>query len=90
MRPHPFEEAEPLDDRTLAVRFWDGVAPCHVLDRVEVAEGHDRVVVTLYTGRAPGAEDVACIELAVLKEVRVHLDAPLAGREVVDGAETPS
>ncbi len=86
VRPRSFEEAEPLDERTLAVRFWSGVEPCYVLDRVEVEESDETVTITLYEGSDPAEPDAVCIEIALWKEVLVELDAPLDGREVVDGA----
>ena len=44
----------------------------------------DAVYVTLFVGRVPTAE--VCIEIAVLKSVTVRVDAPINGREIVDGA----
>lgn len=85
VRPRRFEEVEPLDERTLAVRFYSGVEPCYVLDRVEVVEAAESVTITLYEGSDPAEPDAVCIEIAVWKEVLVELGAPLAGREVVDG-----
>jgi hypothetical protein len=73
------------DDRSLAVRFWSGVEPCSVLDHIDVAYGADAVTVTLYQGSDPSAGLVACPEIAVLKQVTVVLDEPLAGRDIVDG-----
>jgi hypothetical protein len=77
------------DGRTLTVHFWSGVEPCSVLDRVDVRYGDDAVTITLFEGHDPSAddEDVACIEIAVAKSVTITLDEPLAGRDVVDGAE---
>ena len=86
MRPNPFEKVMVLDERTLEVRFWGGVQECHGVDRVDVEYGQTEVVVTVYQGRVPSAE--ACIEIAVLSAVRVDLDEPIAGRNVVDGAAT--
>jgi hypothetical protein len=87
IRAVPFESATPgPDGRTLVVRFTGGVAPCFVLDRVDVDERADSVTVTLFAGREPAPEPVACIELAVLYETRVRLSAPLADRAVIDGA----
>jgi hypothetical protein len=77
------------DGRTLTIHFWSGVEPCSVLDRVDVRYGDDAVTITLYEGHDPSAddEDVACIEIAVAKSVTIRLDGPLAGRDLVDGAE---
>jgi len=74
------------DDRTLTITFWGGIEPCSVLDHVDVREGPTAVTVTLYQGSDPNAGDVACIEIAVLKQVTVTLEHPLDGRDIVDGA----
>ncbi|MBA2273395.1 MAG: hypothetical protein H0W21_05745 [Actinobacteria bacterium] len=75
------------DGRSLWLRWWSGVGPCHVLDRFDVQVGHRVVMVTLFEGRVPGKEDVACPEMALLKEVEVTLAEPLDGRRVIDGAK---
>jgi hypothetical protein len=74
------------DDTTLTIVFWSGVEPCSVLDRVDVSYGADAVTVALFQGSDPNAGDVACIEIAVQKQVTITLNEPLAGRAVVDGA----
>jgi hypothetical protein len=75
------------DDRTVDVQFWSGVEPCSVLDHVDVAYGTDTVTITLFEGSDPSAGMVACPDLAMLKQVTVALDQPLAGRSIVDGAK---
>jgi hypothetical protein len=83
----PFDRARVGDDdMTATIDFVGGVEPCSVLDRVDVRYGTETVTITLYEGRDPDAGDVACIEIGVLKQVVVHLDEPLDGREIVDGA----
>jgi hypothetical protein len=74
------------DDRAVTLRFWSGVEPCYVLDHVDVAYAPDGVIVTLFQGNDPSAGDVACIEIAMLKQTIITLDQPLAGRPLVDGA----
>jgi hypothetical protein len=87
VRSRPFDHAVAADDgRSVTVSFWSGVEPCYVLDHVDVVDGADRVTITLFEGHDPSAGDVACIEIALLKEVVVPLDEPLGGREIVDGA----
>jgi hypothetical protein len=87
VRPTSFDTATiGDDDRSLTITFWSGVEPCSVLDHVDMAETPDAVRVTLYQGSDPSAGQVACIDIAVLKQVTVTLDHPLAGRDVVDGA----
>ena len=88
-QPISFVRAVPQngDDTTLRVVFWSGVEPCYVLDRVEVDETPERVTITLYQGRSPDQENIACIEIALKKFTLVSLDAPLGDREVVDGAQ---
>ena len=74
------------DDTTLTIVFWSGVEPCYVLDHVSVSYGADAVTVTLFQGSDPNADDVACIAIALQKQVSITLDEPLAGRAIVDGA----
>lgn len=76
------------DGRSLRVRWWSGVEPCHVLDHVEVQVDHRVVLVTLFEGRDPDKKDAFCNDMALLKEVRVTLAEPLDGRRVIDGAKS--
>lgn len=90
--PIPLEsvEPDPTDDTRLVVQYFAGVAPCSVLDRVEVDETDTIVTVTVYVGTDPAAgRDVVCIEIAKRYETVARLDAPLGDREVVDGALDP-
>jgi hypothetical protein len=73
------------DDRTVTISFASGIAPCSVLDHVDVEDRPETVTITLFEGHAPDAGDVACIEIAQLKAVRIILERPLNGRELVDG-----
>jgi len=86
LRPRPFESAQPVGERQLAVRFWGGVAPCSVIARVDVTETPERVTVTLFGGRDPAPGRVACIDLAAFQEVVVDLAAPVGDRAIADGA----
>jgi hypothetical protein len=86
VRPHAFDHAVGEDGKTVTVFFWSGVEPCYVLDHVDVDYGGKAVTITLYEGHDPNAGDVACIEIALLKKVVVHLDEPVGDREIVDGA----
>jgi hypothetical protein len=87
VRPVPFDSVAPgPDGRTLAVRFTGGVAPCFVLDRVDVAERATAVTVTLHAGREPSPEPPACIMIAAEYETVVALASPLGDRVVIDGA----
>lgn len=83
-RPHAWESVDVEDDRTLLVKYYGRVEECYGLDHVDVQYGTDEVTVTVFEGRVPGMR--ACIELAVLKAVRVNLDEPLGGRKLVDGS----
>lgn len=74
------------DGRSLWVRWWSGVEPCYVLDRVEVQVDHRVVMITLWEGHDPDRKEVACPEMAVLKETKVSLSQPLDDRGVFDGA----
>lgn len=86
LRARPFESAEAVADRTVAVRFYSGVAPCEVIGRADVSETADTVTITLHSGRDARSGDVACIMIAVYNELLVSLSNPLAGRPIVDGA----
>jgi hypothetical protein len=74
------------DDRTVTIDFASGIAPCSVLDHVDVDDRPDAITITLFEGHAPDAGDVACIEIAQLKSVLIVLDRPVNDRELVDGA----
>lgn len=88
VRARPWDSAEVADDGvTVTISWWSGVEPCSVLDRVEVHEAADKVVITLYEGNAPGDEG-DCPAIAVEKRTQVRLSAPVAGRPIVDGAKT--
>ncbi len=84
VRPHIWDRFEQVGPRKLRIEFYGGVEECEGLDRVEVEEMPKAVTVTLYVGRVPEAE--VCIEIAVLKSVIVRVDAPINGREIIDGA----
>ena len=86
VRPHGFDRVKVLDDRTVRVFFYQGIAPCSVLDRVDIEYGTKTVALTLQVGHDPNAEDVACIEIAVFNYVDVELQEPLQDRRIVDGA----
>jgi hypothetical protein len=84
--PRPFDSWTTVDGDSLHIDFWSGVAPCSVLDRVDVTYGADAVTITLFEGADPSAGDVACIAIAELKRVVVTLAEPLGDRSVIDGA----
>jgi hypothetical protein len=87
VNPRPYDTVTVGDDdRTLWIDFWSGIAPCDVLDHVDVSYGFDAVTVTLFAGHDPSAGDVACISIAQFERVVVTLDEPLNGRTIVDGA----
>ena len=86
LQKRTFESASPAGASSVAVRWWDGVEPCTVLGRVDVSEAADKVTITIWTGIGPGAEQMACVAMAVYKETIVSLSAPLGGRTIVDGA----
>lgn len=87
VHPIPWEHVDVAqDDRTLTVSYTTGVAPCYVLDHVDVAATATTVTVTLYQGHDPGSKGVACIDIGVFASVSEVLAEPLAGRRIVDGA----
>jgi hypothetical protein len=86
VRPYRWDRCEEAGPGQLAVTFWGSphAGYCDV-DRVEVEEDDDRVVVTLYVGDAPDLAGPVTL-VAVEQSVAAHLHRPLAGRTVVDGA----
>lgn len=87
VRAVPWEKARQTPSgRSLRITYWSGVEPCNVLDHVDVDYRASSIVVTVYEGHDPEAEDVACIEVALRKVVRIPLEEPVEGRKLVDGA----
>ena len=87
VHPIRWEKADVAqDDRTLTVQFTTGVAPCYVLDHVDVQSTPSTLTVTLYQGHDPGSKGVACIDIAMFASVTVVLDQTLRGRTILDGA----
>lgn len=85
-QPTPWERIEiGPDGRTLRVVFWNGVAECYGLERVDVEQVDGVLKVTVWTGTRPEAVDMACIAIAELYHTVVVLDEPL----VMGGAGTP-
>lgn len=74
------------DGSSVTLTFYTGVAPCSVLDHVDVAYGTDTVTITLFQGSDPSSRDVACIDIAMLASTTVKLDQPLGDRKIIDGA----
>jgi hypothetical protein len=86
VRPVGWDEAA-VDGAAVEVFWWSGVAPCTVLDRVEVEEDDETVTITLFEGRDASQGDVACIEIAQRKRTVVELSEPVGQRRLVDGAD---
>ena len=84
VRPRPFDGHE-AKGRKVTLFYYSGVTECYGLDRIEVEESPDRVVITIFEGRRPEAE--ICPEIAVEVRSVVTLDRPLGKRKVVDGAD---
>jgi hypothetical protein len=84
--PHIFEKAKVLNETTVRLFFYQGVAPCSALQRVDVEYGTKTVGITLFVGHETTEEDAACIEIAVYNYVDVPLDEPIDDRKIVDGA----
>lgn len=75
------------DERRLAINYTIGVPACYgTIDRPEVTETRRSVTVTLTRIEPTGKDDVACIEIALLKSVDIVLSEPLGDRVVRDGS----
>lgn len=78
--PHVWDHIDvAADGRTITVYYWGGVDSCYGLDRVDVTVDDDGLLhVTVLEGRLGNlGDDVACIEIAMLKAVTITLDQPL-------------
>lgn len=86
--PHPvsWRRAEILGERRVRLHYESGVAPCSVLDRVEVGYSASTITLTLYEGSDPAHPDVACIMIAQFKATDVTLAEPIGHRTLVDGS----
>ena len=86
VRPYRWDRWEETRPGELTVTY---VASPHAgfydLDRVEVEEDDDRVMVTVFLGNDPQARGWFTL-IAAEQTVVVPLARPLAGRTVVDGA----
>jgi hypothetical protein len=79
-RPHAWDHITVAPDgRTLTVYYWGGVEACYGLAAVTAERDADGVLhVTVLEGqRGNLGNDVACIEIALLKAVTITLDAPI-------------
>ncbi len=89
VRPVRWDRYEETRPGELIVTFYASPHPGYEdLDRVEVVEEDDRVVVTTYLGNDPTLSGPVTL-VASEQSVRAQLSAPLAGRTVVDGAASP-
>lgn len=80
-------KAEPVSaGRGLVVTWRSGVAPCRVLDRVDVLYQPHILQVTLYEGADPATPDPVCAQILVTKSTMVRLSEPVHNRKIVDGA----
>jgi hypothetical protein len=87
LHPVSWEEAKVVGGGdTVLLTFHSGVEPCYVLDHATVVEDDKEIRITLYEGNDPKRRGAACIEIAVLKAVKVTLEEPVGDRKIVDGA----
>lgn len=86
VRPWHWERYEERGAGQLVLFFWASPhAGVSEVDRVEVAEDPERVVITLYVGRDPDLTGWYTLE-AREKAVAVALPSPLGARTVVAGS----
>ena len=86
VKPYRWDRYEETRPGELTITFYGSPHPgFYDVDRVEVVEEGDEVVVTVFVGNDPdvrGHFTMQAVELALT----VNLSGPLAGRRVVDGA----
>jgi hypothetical protein len=69
------------DDGTVVadLRWWTGVAPCNLLDHVEIAKDEAARTIRFTVIEGSGKDDVACIDIAQLNATLVDLGTLGAG-----------
>jgi hypothetical protein len=88
VRPYRWDRCEETRPGELTVMFWGSPHAGYCdLDRVEVVEQADRVVVTLYVGDDPQLAGPVTL-VAAEQSTTVRLGQPLRSRTVLDGAAT--
>ena len=86
VRPLRWDRYEEVSPGELRLTFFASpYAGFEDVDRAEVVEDGDRVVVTLFVGNDPDLSGPVTL-LASEQAVTVRLPGPLRGRAVVDGA----
>jgi len=68
---------------SVLLTWWSGVAPCTVLDSVQVDRADRRITLTVREGSDPNIGKVACIEIAQFKGTIVDLGELAPGTWVV-------
>jgi hypothetical protein len=89
--PHPVNVQgirATVDGRKVQVelRWWSGVAPCNVLDKVTVVQSDEDRTITLTAIEGHGAQDVVCIDIAQLTGTIVDLGELPAGSWTIQAA----
>ena len=76
-----------VDGRHVVVTaaWTSGVEPCYVLDSIVVATGDHAFTITVREGHGP--EDVACIEIAQMKQSRIDLGDLEPGTYTIDDSQ---
>jgi hypothetical protein len=77
----PWSEAKTIDEDTIELRYVRG--PCDSYVRTDVQEEPTQVVLTIISR---GETNRPCNDVGMTEVVTVDLPAPLAGRELVNGA----
>jgi hypothetical protein len=72
---------------TIELRWWSGVAPCTILDNVQVVR--DGLTFTLTPMEGSGVGQVACIDIAQLKATFVDLGDLDAGTYTIHASGDP-
>ena len=77
-RPHAWDRIVVSSDGLgLDIYFWMGIEDCNGLHNVTASPTRSGIDVALQTGIPAGAEDMVCIEIALLYVSSVTLDEPL-------------
>lgn len=70
-------------DRSLIIHYTSGVEPCYAAARAEAEYGENKIFVRVFEGTGPDAGPQGCPDKSLFKTLRMQLDYPIEGREVI-------
>ena len=84
-RPVPWDAAKVTGAREVILQYGGGNPECYELSAPDIGYTDESIIITLFERGIEGTGD--CTSEIVRLETAVHLDEPVRGREIVDGAD---